>query len=209
MTTMKAAVVSSFEEPPHYQRVRGPAAQRRRARSWSRCWPPDCTRACAAARPARTTRARGGCRWSPGSTPSAAVPMAPRLLRRRRRRDRDDGRAGRGRCASARSSCPTASTSPRIAAAMNPAMSSWVALRRRVALEKGQRVLVLGATGNAGTMAVQIATRLGAGGSWPPVATSSAWKRWRRSAPTPRCSSPATPRRPRRHWPRRPPRSTS
>ena len=51
----------------------------------------------------------------------------------------------------------------KVAAAMNPAMSSWVALRRRVPLESGQSVLVLGATGNAGTMAVQIAKRLGAG----------------------------------------------
>lgn len=51
----------------------------------------------------------------------------------------------------------------RVAAAMNPAMSSWVALRRRVPLRPGQAVLVLGATGNAGTMAVQVAKRLGAG----------------------------------------------
>jgi len=51
----------------------------------------------------------------------------------------------------------------KIAAAMNPAMSSWVALRRRVPLEAGQSVLVLGATGNAGRMAVQVARRLGAG----------------------------------------------
>jgi NADPH:quinone reductase-like Zn-dependent oxidoreductase len=51
----------------------------------------------------------------------------------------------------------------RIAAAMNPAMSAWVALRRRVPLQPGQSVLVLGATGNAGTMAVQVARRLGAG----------------------------------------------
>lgn len=51
----------------------------------------------------------------------------------------------------------------RIAAAMNPAMSSWVALRRRIDFEKGQRVLVLGATGNAGRMAVQIAKLFGAG----------------------------------------------
>jgi NADPH:quinone reductase-like Zn-dependent oxidoreductase len=51
----------------------------------------------------------------------------------------------------------------RIAAAMNPAMSSWVALRRRVPIEQGQSVLVLGATGNAGAMAIQIAKRLGAG----------------------------------------------
>ena len=51
----------------------------------------------------------------------------------------------------------------KIAAAMNPAMSAWVALRRRVPLRSGQSVLVLGATGNAGTMAVQVARRLGAG----------------------------------------------
>jgi NADPH:quinone reductase-like Zn-dependent oxidoreductase len=51
----------------------------------------------------------------------------------------------------------------KVAAAMNPAMSAWVALRRRVPLQPGQSVLVLGATGNAGTMAVQVASRLGAG----------------------------------------------
>jgi len=51
----------------------------------------------------------------------------------------------------------------KIAAAMNPAMSSWVALRRRVPLQPGQSVLVLGATGNAGTLAIQIARHLGAG----------------------------------------------
>jgi NADPH:quinone reductase-like Zn-dependent oxidoreductase len=50
----------------------------------------------------------------------------------------------------------------RIAAAMNPAMSSWVALRRRIEFKKGQHVLVLGATGNAGRMAVQIAKLFGA-----------------------------------------------
>jgi NADPH:quinone reductase-like Zn-dependent oxidoreductase len=49
-----------------------------------------------------------------------------------------------------------------VAAAMNPAMSSWVALRQRVPFRAGQNVLVLGATGNAGQMAVQIARRLGA-----------------------------------------------
>lgn len=49
-----------------------------------------------------------------------------------------------------------------VAAAMNPAMSSWVALRRRIDFPPGRIVLVLGATGNAGAMAVQIAKRLGA-----------------------------------------------
>ncbi|WP_198015881.1 quinone oxidoreductase family protein [Paenibacillus sp. HW567] len=49
-----------------------------------------------------------------------------------------------------------------IAAAMNPAMSSWVALRRRINFQPGQQVLVLGATGNSGQMAVRIAKLLGA-----------------------------------------------
>jgi NADPH:quinone reductase-like Zn-dependent oxidoreductase len=51
----------------------------------------------------------------------------------------------------------------KVAAAMNPAMSSWVALRLRVPIEPGQSVLVLGVTGNAGAMAVEVAKRLGAG----------------------------------------------
>lgn len=50
-----------------------------------------------------------------------------------------------------------------IAAAMNPGMSSWIALRLRAPIQPGQRVLVLGATGNAGRMAIQIAKLLGAG----------------------------------------------
>jgi NADPH:quinone reductase-like Zn-dependent oxidoreductase len=50
-----------------------------------------------------------------------------------------------------------------IAAAMNPAMSSWVALRRRTSFQAGLSVLVLGATGNAGRLAVEIAKHLGAG----------------------------------------------
>ncbi|WZH36806.1 MAG: zinc-binding alcohol dehydrogenase family protein [Microbacterium enclense] len=49
-----------------------------------------------------------------------------------------------------------------IAAAMNPAMSSWIALRRRIDFQQGSRVLIMGATGNAGRMAVQITKRLGA-----------------------------------------------
>jgi len=49
-----------------------------------------------------------------------------------------------------------------VAAAMNPVMSSWVALRRRIDFTAGERVLILGATGNAGRMAIQVAKRFGA-----------------------------------------------
>ena len=49
-----------------------------------------------------------------------------------------------------------------VAAAMNPAMSSWVGLRRRADFRPGQSVLVLGATGSAGQLAVQVAQHFGA-----------------------------------------------
>jgi NADPH:quinone reductase-like Zn-dependent oxidoreductase len=51
----------------------------------------------------------------------------------------------------------------KIAAVMNPAMASWVALCQRITFRGGQSVLILGATGNAGRCAVQVAKRLEAG----------------------------------------------
>jgi NADPH:quinone reductase-like Zn-dependent oxidoreductase len=50
-----------------------------------------------------------------------------------------------------------------VAAAMNPGMSSWVGLRQRVGFQPEQKVLILGAAGNAGQMAVQVAKLFGAG----------------------------------------------
>ncbi|MFZ0961700.1 MAG: zinc-binding alcohol dehydrogenase family protein [Terriglobia bacterium] len=44
----------------------------------------------------------------------------------------------------------------------NPGMSSWVALKMRAKFVAGESVLILGATGVAGQLAVQIAKRLGA-----------------------------------------------
>ena len=49
-----------------------------------------------------------------------------------------------------------------VAAAMNPAMAAWLALRCRIPFAAGQKVLILGATGSSGHMAVQIARHLGA-----------------------------------------------
>jgi len=48
------------------------------------------------------------------------------------------------------------------AAIANPGMSSWAALRERAKLEVGETVLINGATGSAGRLAVQIAKHLGA-----------------------------------------------
>ena len=49
-----------------------------------------------------------------------------------------------------------------LAAIANPAMSAWAALKLRANFTPGENVLILGATGVAGTLAVQIARRLGA-----------------------------------------------
>lgn len=50
------------------------------------------------------------------------------------------------------------------AAIANPGMSSWAALTQRARLRAGETVLINGATGTSGRLAVQIARRLGAGG---------------------------------------------
>ncbi|HEX3660263.1 MAG TPA: zinc-binding alcohol dehydrogenase family protein [Acidobacteriaceae bacterium] len=49
-----------------------------------------------------------------------------------------------------------------VAAIMNPGMSSWGALTQRTRLAPGESLLILGATGVAGQLAVQVAKRLGA-----------------------------------------------
>ena len=48
------------------------------------------------------------------------------------------------------------------AALVNPAMSGWLALKERVRLQRGETVLILGATGVAGQLAIQAARHLGA-----------------------------------------------
>jgi NADPH2:quinone reductase len=48
------------------------------------------------------------------------------------------------------------------AAIANPGMSAWVSLKERGGLKPGETVLILGATGVAGQLAVQVARQLGA-----------------------------------------------
>lgn len=50
----------------------------------------------------------------------------------------------------------------RVAAGMNPAMSAWMSIKVRVGDLTGKKVMILGATGAAGQMAVQISRYLGA-----------------------------------------------
>jgi NADPH:quinone reductase-like Zn-dependent oxidoreductase len=162
MATMNAAVVTSFGEPPHYQQfeVPGPASADQALVDVL----------AVGLHPRVRTDARGAHYSSSGT-----LPMIPGIDGVGRRPDGkqiyfvagDDApgtMAERAlvdvrRCIELPDDVDVA----KVAAAMNPAMSSWVALRRRVPLQPGQSVLVLGATGNAGTMAVQIARRLGAG----------------------------------------------
>ena len=71
-----------------------------------------------------------------------------------------------------------------VAAAMNPAMSSWVALRQRVPFQAGQNVLVLGATGNAArwpsrSRSCSARTRSSPPGATPPAGRTARTRRHR------------------------------
>ncbi len=69
------------------------------------------------------------------------------------------------RCVTACSRClaiPDNLDDATVAAMMNPGMSSWGALTGRAQVVAGESVLILGATGVSGRLAVQIAKRLGA-----------------------------------------------
>jgi NADPH:quinone reductase-like Zn-dependent oxidoreductase len=162
MTTMNAAVVTSFAEPPHYQRFQAPEPR-----------PADelVVDVLAAGLHPRVRSGAAGAHY----TSTGTLPMIPGTDAVGQRSDgtriyfvaaddvigtmADKSLADPRRCVE----LPAGADAAKIAAAMNPAMSSWIALRRRVRMEPGQAVLVLGATGNAGTMAVQVAKRLGAG----------------------------------------------
>ncbi len=63
------------------------------------------------------------------------------------------------------------------AAMANPGMSAWASLVTR-AFQAGETVLINGATGSAGQLAVQIARYLGAKKSLQPGAMRSRSRRW-------------------------------
>jgi len=162
MTTMNAAVVTAFDQPPQYSEFPVPEA---------RGADEQLAEVLAAGLHPRVRTGASGAHY----TSSGTLPMVPGIDGVARRDDgslvyfvADDdvvGTMADRAVVDARRSIPLPSDAdvPLIAAAMNPAMSSWVALRKRVTLTPGSSVLVLGATGNAGTPAVQLAKRLGAG----------------------------------------------
>jgi NADPH:quinone reductase-like Zn-dependent oxidoreductase len=162
MDTMNAAVVTSFAEPPRYQRVEVP-----RPRNEDELL----VDVLAAGLHPRVRSGAAGVHY----TSTGTLPMVPGIDAVGRRADGaliyfaavSDvlGTMADKALADGRRSVevPPDADVARLAAGMNPAMSSWVALRRRVPMVPGQSVLVLGATGSAGTMAVGVAKRLGAG----------------------------------------------
>jgi NADPH:quinone reductase-like Zn-dependent oxidoreductase len=162
MKKMNAAVVTSFAEPPRYREFDVPQPQSADQ---------ILVDVLAAGLHPRVRSGAAGTHY----TSTGTLPMIPGLDAVGQRADgtriyfvSDDDAAGtmaEQAVADVRRAVelPAGVDVAKVAAATNPAMSSWVALRRRVQLEPGQGVLVLGATGNAGTMAVQVARRLGAG----------------------------------------------
>jgi NADPH:quinone reductase-like Zn-dependent oxidoreductase len=161
MTFMNAAVVTSFDDPPHYEQfqVPQPGADE------------TLVDVLAVGLHPRTRTGAAGSHY----TSTVTLPMIPGIDGVGQRSDgkriyfvaADDviGTMAEKAVVDERRAIelPDEVDVAKVAAAMNPAMSAWVALRRRVPIEPGQSVLVLGATGNAGTMAVQVAKRLGAG----------------------------------------------
>ncbi len=158
---MKAAVVSSFDTAPRYQDFRSPTPVE----------PPQLVVDVVAAglHPRVRSQADGS-----HYTSTAELPLVPGIdgvgrgpdgvLRYFILPDTTLGAMAEQTVIDARRSIelPPDSDPIAVAAGMNPAMSSWVALRRRMRFRAGQRVLVLGATGNAGRMAIQTARLLGA-----------------------------------------------
>jgi NADPH:quinone reductase-like Zn-dependent oxidoreductase len=161
MTKMNAAVVTSFAEPPHYQPFEVPVPSTGEVLA----------DVLASGLHPRVRSGAAGQHY----TSSGTLPMIPGVDGVGRLPDGklvyfaagDDAlgtMADKALVDPRRSvELPAGVDVAKVAAAMNPAMSSWVALRRRVPMKPGQSVLVLGATGNAGAMAVQVARRLGAG----------------------------------------------
>jgi NADPH2:quinone reductase len=157
---MNAAIVHSFEVPPRY----GSFAE------------PDCADGevivnvrAAGLHPLVRALARGTHYGSSGSLPFIPGVDGAGQLRDGTRvffmLPRSPFGSFAERSVAARATClplPEGVDDATAAASANPAMSSWVALKVRAQFAAGESVLILGATGSAGQLAIQIAKRLGA-----------------------------------------------
>jgi NADPH:quinone reductase-like Zn-dependent oxidoreductase len=161
MTNVNAAVVTSFDQPPHYQQFELPQPTASE----------QLVDVLAVGVHPRVRTGAAGAHY----TSTGRLPMIPGIDGVGRRPDgtriyfvADDdvlGTMADKALVDPRRSIelPDDVDAATVAATMNPAMSAWIALRLRVPIGPGQSVLVLGATGNAGTMAIQVAKLLGAG----------------------------------------------
>lgn len=157
---MYAAVVTSFDQPPHYQEMPEPVAG-----------PGELVvDVLAAALHHRVRSQADGSHY----TSTGELPMVPGVdavvrdpdgaLRYALLDDTTLGTMAQRTVIDPRRSVllPAGVDPATVAAVMNPAMSSWVALRRRIDFQPGMSVLVVGATGNSGRVAIQVAKRFGA-----------------------------------------------
>jgi NADPH:quinone reductase-like Zn-dependent oxidoreductase len=158
---MKAAVVRAFDEPPHYEDFPDPVAAR------SDELVADVV--AAALHPRVRSQANGSHYTSTGRLPlvpgiDAVVRDAKGQLYYALLDDTTLGTMAQRTIIEKdrRVPLPKDADPVAVAAAINPVMSSWVALQHRIHFKRGSSVLILGATGSAGRMAIQVAKRFGA-----------------------------------------------
>ena len=157
---MKAAVVESYEKPPHYGTFADPVAGDGEV---------VVTVSAAGLHPIVKALAKGAHYGSTGKLPLipgvdgvGRLPDGSRVLFGA---TRPPFGTFAEKSVSRRAVCtpiPDGLDDVTVAALVNPGMSSWAALEHRAHFTAGESVLILGATGSAGKLAVQIARRLGA-----------------------------------------------
>lgn len=159
---MKAAVVSSFGEPPRYDEVPEPAASGSHDMV---------VRVLAAGlHPHVRSRADGACSPSAGALPF--VPgtdgVGVGADGQRRYFFQEDSRPGTMAEQTVIDTwhsirLPAACDPVKIAAGISPALPAWLALRYQADFRAGQDILIFGADGGASQMAIQVARLFGAG----------------------------------------------
>jgi NADPH2:quinone reductase len=159
MSTIHAALVESFSEPPQYRSIPAPRADSRH---------PVAEMLAVGVHP--VTRGIAAGKHYASSLRLPFVPGIDGVVRMPDGTLAYIGGAGGATLAerilvdpSAAIPLPAGTDPATVAASMNPAMSSWIVLQARVPFEPGQSVLVMGATGSAGSLAVKAARHLGAG----------------------------------------------
>lgn len=157
---MNAAVVRAFDAPPGYAAFAEPIAQEGEV---------PVTVTAAGLHPIVKSLANGAHYGSTGELPFIPGVDGVGVLADGTRVYFGGGRSPYGtfaeRSLAAKAMCiplPAGIDDATAAGIANPAMSSWAALTGRAKFVAGESVLILGATGVAGQLAVQIAKRLGA-----------------------------------------------